>query len=184
MYLCDTRAKNFQWYICLFRAQRTLTFLTMNFLPSYRIDMKVFLIHYHIKKHSENFIFAFENSISIFSPCFQRENKLFNGQLFHVSYSEQFRLQKTNFRLHLHWKNKFLLHKLSSKLGAMGYFGRLGDSRFYWLRRQNLECNFGLSWFREIINMQFLSQMVLYFGNKSSYLTHFGALVAISAHKF
>ena len=67
---------------------------------------------------------------------------------------------------------------------SMGYFLMLGDSRVYRLRRQNLECNFGLSWFRENRKMPFSSQMVLLFCNKSSNLMHYGALVAISVHKF
>ena len=65
---------------------------------------------------------------------------------------------------------------------TIGYFQRLGDSPR--LRPQNLECNFDLNWFRENRKMQFLPQMVLLFGNKSSNLTHSGAPVVISVHKF
>ena len=62
----------------------------------------------------------------------------------------------------------------------IGHFRRLGDFRVSRLRPQNLECNFGLSWFSENRKMQFSLQMVLLFGNKSSNLTHYGAPVAIS----
>ena len=44
--------------------------------------------------------------------------------------------------------------------------------------------NFGLSGFSENKKMQFSPQMVLLFGNKSRNLTHYGAPVAISVHKF
>ena len=64
------------------------------------------------------------------------------------------------------------------------YFRRLGDSDVGRLRPQNLECNFGLSWFRENRKMQFSTHMVLLFGDKSSNLTHYGAPVAIFVHKF
>ena len=67
---------------------------------------------------------------------------------------------------------------------TIGYFRRLGDSRVSRLRPPNLECNLGPSWFRENTKMQFLSQLGLLFGNKSSNLTHYSAPVAISVHKF
>ena len=64
--------------------------------------------------------------------------------------------------------NKFWRETLSVDLSSflIRYFRRLGDSRVYRLRRQNLERNFGLSWFRENRKMQFSSQMVLLFGKK------------------
>ena len=74
--------------------------------------------------------------------------------------------------------------RFQGTVSTIGYFRRLDDSRVCRLRPQNLECNFGLSWFRKNREMQFSPQMVLLFGNLSSNLTHYGALVAISVHKF
>ena len=44
-------------------------------------------------------------------------------------------------------------------------FPRFGDSRIPWLRPQNLECHFGLSWFREKEKNAISPQIVLIIGN-------------------
>ena len=53
----------------------------------------------------------------------------------------------------------------TGKRMGIGRFPRFGDFHISWLRPQNLECHFGLSWFRENGKNAISPQIILIYGN-------------------